>query len=269
MQIVEEKESLPNGRQACPAANIKYTCPCGMLILSMGKFYYRKRRYNNNRKIDFKSLLIILYILALVSGALHSVERFVATLTPGLLILGIYIGWRVYKNAKKEQYGEEKSVPITVGAPENYETEAVPEKEKLEYTPYRKRDYLLTIGERGFYEVLQNIAEENNLLVFAKVRLEDLLWLPKYTNPFQKMRLRGYTRSRHIDFVLCDKTNIKPLIAIELNDSSHNEEERVERDQKIEIILGDAGLPLLWVKWQRIYNESEILRNIEALIKAE
>ena len=234
-----------------------------MLNLSMGRFYYRKRRYDDNRKIDFKSLLVTLYILALVSGAMHSAERFAIISIPGLLILGIYISWKVYRNRKKERYGEEKNVPITASVPENYETEAIPQKEKLEHTPYRKRDYLLTIGERDFYEVLQNIAEENNLLVFAKVRLEDLLWLPKYTNPFQKMKLRGYTRSRHIDFVLCDKANIKPLIAIELNDFSHNEEERVERDRKVEIILGDAGLPLLWVKWQMVYNKNDILEKIE------
>jgi hypothetical protein len=40
--------------------------------------------------------------------------------------------------------------------------------------PYRKKDYLLTVAERSFYEVLCSVLD-GQLLVFAKVRLADLV----------------------------------------------------------------------------------------------
>lgn len=46
--------------------------------------------------------------------------------------------------------------------------------------PYRKKDYLLTAAERSFYEVLCSVVD-GQLLVFAKVRLADLVYMPKGT----------------------------------------------------------------------------------------
>src|SRR5437867_3718347 len=51
-----------------------------------------------------------------------------------------------------------------------------PSVEKL---PFRKNPFFFTPTERAFFSVLQNIAVRNNLSVFAKVRLEDLLTLPR------------------------------------------------------------------------------------------
>lgn len=127
--------------------------------------------------------------------------------------------------------------------------------------PYQKRDYLLTIAERKFYDVLSKIAEEQNYLVFAKVRLEDLLWLPKNTE--NRLKWRGYVRSRHIDFVLCNKENIRPLLAIELDDSSHQREDRIERDERVDRILRDSGLPILHVRTQNFYNLNLLAKEIQ------
>ena len=46
--------------------------------------------------------------------------------------------------------------------------------------PYRKKDYLLTAAERSFYEVLGSVLD-GQLLVFTKVRLADLVYMPKGT----------------------------------------------------------------------------------------
>lgn len=128
-------------------------------------------------------------------------------------------------------------------------------KQKL---PYRRKDYLFTVAEKNFYHVLSEVAEKRNELLFAKVRLEDLLWLPKYTT--NRFGWRNRVKSRHIDFVLCDKQNIRPILAIELDDSSHQTEERIERDNNIDHILNDAGLPILHVKVRPAY-EMSILEN--------
>src|SRR5688500_17038104 len=46
--------------------------------------------------------------------------------------------------------------------------------------PYRKKDYLLTRAERSFYGALQ-AGVGSDYLTFPKVRLADLVWLPKGT----------------------------------------------------------------------------------------
>src|SRR5580658_502080 len=83
----------------------------------------------------------------------------------------------------------------------NYGKDAVPFEATTiatlqEKLPYRKKDYLLSIAERNFYETLRHVADNNNCIVFAKVRLEDLIWLPRNTQNLLKWR--GYVRSRHI-----------------------------------------------------------------------
>ena len=130
-----------------------------------------------------------------------------------------------------------------------------------ESLPYRKRDYLLTVAERSFYEVLCGIIGDQ-LHVFPKVRLIDLVYLPKGTENRQ-----GYTNrvvSKHVDFVLCDRQNIAPLLVIELDDASHEREDRKERDTFLDSALSAAGLPILHVTAKRSYEPRELADSIQA-----
>lgn len=127
--------------------------------------------------------------------------------------------------------------------------------------PYRKKDYLLTVAERNFYQVLSQVIEKNNGLLFAKVRLEDLLWLPRGTE--NRWGLRNRIKSRHIDFVICDNQSVMPLLAIELDDSSHQRQDRIERDQNIDRILHDAGLPILHIRVQHSYDSIWLEKEIK------
>lgn len=55
---------------------------------------------------------------------------------------------------------------------------------------------------------------------------------------------------RIVDFLVVD-TNYKPLFCIEINDSTHEEYARKDRDQKVHDILEEAGIPLVnfWTKY--------------------
>lgn len=139
---------------------------------------------------------------------------------------------------------------------------APPEEKK--HLPYRRRDYLLTVAERKFFEVLYSIAQSNHWHVFVKVRLEDLLWIPRYTPHLLKWR--GYIRSRHIDFVICDQQNIRPLLAIELDDSSHERPDRIERDERVDKILQAAKLPIVHIRNQGNYDLKTLAATIASVI---
>ena len=51
-----------------------------------------------------------------------------------------------------------------------------------------------------------------------------------------------------MDFVACDKINLRPLFAIELDDKTHSQSKRVERDKEVERILHGAGIPLVRIE---------------------
>lgn len=118
--------------------------------------------------------------------------------------------------------------------------------------PYRRRDYLLTIAERGFFGALEIAAERASrergepLRVFAKVRLADLVYLPKGTAGAQGWLNR--VTSKHVDFVVCRAADLRPVAAVELDDSSHEQARRQTRDRFVESALEAAGLPLLRVR---------------------
>lgn len=135
---------------------------------------------------------------------------------------------------------------------------AAPAKAAL---PYRKRDYLLTKAERSFYLVLlQTVGDRYR--VFAKVRLLDLLWLPRGTANPQSFRNR--VQSKHVDFVLCTPDDLAPAVVIELDDASHESPERVERDSFVDQALAAAGLPILHLSAKRGYVTDELAERIAA-----
>ncbi|MTI83271.1 MAG: DUF2726 domain-containing protein [Firmicutes bacterium] len=130
--------------------------------------------------------------------------------------------------------------------------------------PYKKRTYLLTKAERSFYEVLNSIAKKQNLKVFTKVRIADLLYLPKKVN--NRTSYQNRINSKHIDFVICDTVHIMPLIAVELDDSSHQQAKRVHRDEFVNKAFKDAGLPLLRIPVKQSYSVIELTGEIDRIL---
>lgn len=130
--------------------------------------------------------------------------------------------------------------------------------------PYRKKDYLLTAAERSFYEVLCSVVD-GQLLVFAKVRLADLVYMPKGTTNRQTHFNR--IQSKHVDFVLCTRDKLSPVLVIELDDASHEEESRRDRDTFVDAALTAAGLPILHIPAQRSYVPADLAAAIQHTIR--
>jgi very-short-patch-repair endonuclease len=139
-------------------------------------------------------------------------------------------------------------------------------KPTAEQLPYRRKDYLLSRTEREFYERLIVAVAGLQIAVFAKVRLEDLLWLPKGTANRQGHRNR--VQSKHVDFVLCDRRDLRPVLVIELDDASHERQDRRTRDALVNEILSAAGLPILHVKARWAYDAQSIARQVIPLLEA-
>jgi len=129
--------------------------------------------------------------------------------------------------------------------------------------PYQKKWYLLSPAERDLYETLRQVAGDR-FLIFAKVRLLDLLWLPQ--NLSNRQIYMNRVQAKHVDFVLCHPRTIAPALVIELDDASHQAPERQERDIFLNEVLRVAGIPLLRVPVRNAFSASALRGQIiEAL----
>jgi|SRR6267143_1568628 len=128
--------------------------------------------------------------------------------------------------------------------------------------PFLRRDYLLTALEKRFYNVLRKVVAPHS--VHPKVRLADLVDAER-SHCFWQANFRRIC-SKHIDFVVCDAA-LSPIIAVELDDSSHLLPDRVLRDRKLNRILEIASFPLLRVVARRTYDAKVIEKDIMAKLR--
>lgn len=134
---------------------------------------------------------------------------------------------------------------------------------RVGYGGYKySRVSLFSPSEKFFYFALRK-AVGDRYIIFAKVRIADVI---KPTPGMSKKRWwKAFVKisSKHFDFVLCRKSDLKVLCAIELNDKSHQVRDRKKRDLLVERACESSGLPMLWIKATKKYNHAELLSTIE------
>jgi hypothetical protein len=118
--------------------------------------------------------------------------------------------------------------------------------------------FFVTDAERSFFQVLRRVVGDRGH-VLTQVPLRQLLFFPgnNKTNP-GRASWHGRVSQRTIDFVVCDPATLRPLVAIELDDSTHSRPDRQTRDDNVHTILEAAGLPLLGVVTSRGYETREL-----------
>lgn len=119
---------------------------------------------------------------------------------------------------------------------------------------YTRKQYLMTQSESGFLKILFE-AVEGRYYIVPQVHLSSIL---DYKAKGQSWKgAFSHINGKSVDFVICDKQSIQPLIAIEVDDWSHESDTRRARDTEVERILKEAGLPLLrFNNWRSIEVES-------------
>src|SRR5450830_123619 len=136
--------------------------------------------------------------------------------------------------------------------------------EKSEDPPYVLKRYLMSPAERSFFGVLEQVADSSRYYIFPQVSLNNLVTVEKGTGSYQTYHNKVDRKS--VDFVLFDKSALSHVLAIELDDSSHDREDRQERDAFVDRVLAKAGLPLLHVRAQAAYDPKSLAENISRTI---
>lgn len=130
--------------------------------------------------------------------------------------------------------------------------------------PYHAKRFLLTRSEREFYHALLSVIRER-FTVAMSVRLADVI------NCSRDAWSNGHgalISAKQLDFVLCHPETIEIVLAIELDDRSHDLAERVERDAFLDNSMRAAGVPLLRVPAARSYEPAQLRASIRDAIAA-
>lgn len=238
--------------------------------------YYGNRRYRNYRRNKYRQneeplvgLLLTAIFSALGWLAYHLIRGLISLVNwAWKSIMGTKSHEKEYVFEPVEDIEPEKSGSTDSARQvhlENRPSEQIP----TQSSRYFRKRSLLTPAEDNFYQVLDKIARENSYIIQSKVRLEGLVGVKFYAANWYGLRNR--IKSREMDFVLCEKHNssLDPLLVIELDDSSHLREDRVERDQNLDRVLHEAGLPILHVRAAYSYDASLLLQEIRGKISSQ
>ncbi|MFA7292342.1 MAG: DUF2726 domain-containing protein [Rhodocyclaceae bacterium] len=131
--------------------------------------------------------------------------------------------------------------------------------------PYQKQAVLFTPAERSFYGVLSQ-AVGKDFQVFGKVRVADVLAVRRGLDNQARTRAFNQISAKHFDFILCAPGDLSVLCAIELNDASHQRNDRKDRDIFLLNACNAAGLPLINFDAKHAYVASEICARIAECI---
>lgn len=119
-----------------------------------------------------------------------------------------------------------------------------PSEKCSQYASIYYKSSLLTRTEAIFYDILKYKCDINDLTICPKVRLEDFI---KVREIGEKQSYRGRIKSRHVDFLICDR-NLNPLCGIELDDNSHNSWKARKADKFKNELYKAINLPLYRVR---------------------
>lgn len=164
-----------------------------------------------------------------------------------LLVFGLGIMCKfAFKDDDKNKKEKEEHIEDVSDAPTG---------EKVTY-PYKLTQRVFSPKEGYFYRDVRPIADKLGLIVFTKMRLADLLYIPKGTE--KEKAWFNKIKAKHVDFVFVD-SNYKVRLLVEVDDPSHNRPDRQARDEEVDEIFRQQGLEVLHLRaWGKQYGADDL-----------
>ena len=146
------------------------------------------------------------------------------------------------------------------------ETVPLPSQKKNTFTPtpnaklVRKAPFSRSEGR--FYDFLREFAKDE-YLVATKIPLRDLFG----RSGILEQGLYSMYDNGHADFVLLEPTLKTPLLAIELDGTTHNDPKQIDRDRRKQELFQMSDLPLLRFRSGVLWGDAERAEILAALPK--
>ena len=114
-------------------------------------------------------------------------------------------------------------------------------KGKYDLSRYYLKNSIVTPVEKWMYNIIKDELTEE-YFVAPKVGIKDFVGVKKGNN---YMKYFGHIAQRHIDFLVCKKDTLSPAFGIEIDDTSHEQQNRKDRDQENDQIYNAIGIKVL------------------------
>ena len=139
------------------------------------------------------------------------------------------------------------------------------QKQTIKEYNYYLRESILTPKERKFYEVLLKITNPDKFCIQSQVALIEI-FQPTRDNYWGS---KGKIQHLHIDFVLCRKKDLHPILAIELDDKSHHKQNRSDRDKFLDELFSNFDLNLVHIPLAESYDARKLSDFLTKAIQAK
>ncbi|MBV5272390.1 MAG: DUF2726 domain-containing protein [Lamprocystis purpurea] len=126
---------------------------------------------------------------------------------------------------------------------------------------YERKERLFSPAEWAFFRVLEETVG-SEFRIFAKVRIADVLSPKQTANRRAWWRAFSKVSSKHVDYVLVDRVTGVIAAALELDDRTHDRQDRRARDAFVDRAFAQARVPLIRVKAGRNYQRRELAARI-------
>lgn len=135
------------------------------------------------------------------------------------------------------------------------------EKQNEPATPYAycKKSSIMTQVELVFYKRLQEIFSQNFEIV-PQAQLSSFL-----SHKIKGQNWRGALATiqrKSVDYLICKKENFEPVVVIELDDNTHDSDDRRVRDKLVDEVCDKAELPIVHVRGFTELTNQEIKQQI-------
>ncbi|MBC3765191.1 DUF2726 domain-containing protein [Neptunicella marina] len=128
--------------------------------------------------------------------------------------------------------------------------------------PFRKKTNLFTPVERNFLNLL-DVAVGNQYRIICRVKLADVITIRQGTDKKTSRNALIRAGAKQLDFVLCDKNDLSPVVAIDLVHPNGKEGYKSQRDWFVSSSLEAAKIPHIRIKVKSGYKPLEIRQCIE------
>jgi len=129
--------------------------------------------------------------------------------------------------------------------------------------PFKKKANLFTPVERNFLSLIEE-AVGKDYRILCRVKLVDILAVRQSTDKKTSKNAINKANSRYLDFVLCSKNDMTPVLAIDLVHNNGKEGYKTQRDWFVNGSLDAANIPHARIKVRSGYKAQDIKDCIEA-----
>lgn len=128
--------------------------------------------------------------------------------------------------------------------------------------PFKRKTTLFTQVEHSFLELIEQAVGQKYRVV-CRVKLTDIITLRQNTNKKTAKAAQLRAMGKHLDFVLCSKEDMTPVLAIDLVHKQGKDGYKSQRDWFTSGALDAARIPHVRIKVKSGYKAKDIAECID------